>query len=253
MHGFDASSEQFYFTGWVAALRDRYQLISIDSRGHGMSDKPHESEAYRMELSVSDVTAVLDDLGIPQAHYLGFSIGGRIGWGIAKYAPERVTSLIIGGIGAEDPDPNHPDAWSQEMIGLLRRGQGAVVAAVRERAVREIRVSQKPSVLETILSQRLQLISKCDPEALVASLLCWQKECLRISEILPSLTIPCLVFVSEADYNFKAAKAASELIPHAQFVSFPGLAHIETLARLDLVLPSVLGFLAKVDSRPKVG
>jgi pimeloyl-ACP methyl ester carboxylesterase len=248
LHGFGGSSEQFYFMGWVAALRDHYRLILMDARGHGMSDKPHEPEAYRMEMRVGDVTAVLDDLGIRQAHCLGYSDGGEVGFGIAKYAPERVTSLIIGGADAEDPDPDHPSAWSEQMMGLLRSGLGAVVSGFRERAEQEIQSSQRPSVLEAMLPHRLQLISECDPEALIALLSFRQKECLRLAETLPHLTIPCLLFVGEADASFEGAKAASALIPHARFVSFPGLAHIETGARVDLVLPPILSFLSEVDS-----
>ncbi len=47
---------------------------------------------------MNDVTSVLDHLGIDKAHYLGYSMGGRIGFGIAQHAPERVNSLMIGGM-----------------------------------------------------------------------------------------------------------------------------------------------------------
>ncbi|MGA3021436.1 MAG: alpha/beta hydrolase [Thermoplasmata archaeon] len=247
LHGFGASSEALYFLGWVAALRESYRLIVMDMRGHGQSDKPHEPEAYRMEQLVGDVTAVLDSFGARQAHFLGYSSGGEIGWGMAKYAPERLTSLIVGGAEAEDPDPDHPSKWSEQTIRLLRSGREAFVAAAREAAEREIRVAQRPALLEAILPQRLQLIAKADPEALIAMLLWQQKEVLRIRDILPHLTIPCLLFVGEADGYFEGAKAASRLIPRARFVSLPGMAHFETAARADLVAPPLLRFLTEVD------
>jgi len=46
--------------GYVEALKKNYRLILIDVRGHGLSDKPHDSEKYMMELIVSDVFTVLD-------------------------------------------------------------------------------------------------------------------------------------------------------------------------------------------------
>ena len=49
----------------------------IDCRGHGLSDKPHAQEAYTMEMRVTDVLAVMDDLDIDSAHYWGYSMGGR--------------------------------------------------------------------------------------------------------------------------------------------------------------------------------
>ena len=233
--------------GWIDALRDRYQLIVMDARGHGRSDKPHEPKAYRMELRVGDVTAVLDHLGIRRAHYLGYSDGGEVGFGIAKYASDRFTSLVIGGADAEDPDPDHPSPWYERMEGLLRSGREPTIAAFREMAEREMRTAQKPSVLEALFPERVKLIEQSDPEALIALLSWRQKECLRIPEILPHVKVPCLLFVGEADGSFKGAKEASAMIPGARFVSFPGLGHIETGARPDLVLPLILAFLADVD------
>jgi pimeloyl-ACP methyl ester carboxylesterase len=42
-----------------------------------------------------DVAAVLDDLGLQTANYFGYSMGGWVGFPLAKYAPERARSLIL--------------------------------------------------------------------------------------------------------------------------------------------------------------
>jgi pimeloyl-ACP methyl ester carboxylesterase len=46
---------------------------------------------------VADVVAVLDALDIAKALFWGDSMGGWIGFGIPKYAKERVHALVIGG------------------------------------------------------------------------------------------------------------------------------------------------------------
>ena len=51
-----------------------------------------------MKLKSDDVVAILDDLGIDKAHYIGYSPGGTTGYGVAKHAPERFNSIIIGGM-----------------------------------------------------------------------------------------------------------------------------------------------------------
>ena len=247
LHGFGGSSEQFYFMGWVDTLRDHHLLIAIDARGHGESDRPHEPEAYRMDLRVGDVTAVLDHLRIDRAHCLGYSDGGEVALGAAKFARGRFTSLLVGGADAEDPDPDHPSPWYERMTGVLRAGRAATIAALREMFEREMRTAQKPSVLEAILPQRLKLIERSDPDALIAQLAWRRNERLGLTEVLPHVNIPCLFFVGEADGSFEGAKSASALVPGARFVSFPGLGHIETAARPELVIPPVLDFMRNVD------
>src|SRR5215468_10685895 len=96
-HGFTDSLEIWHELGYVEALKHNYRLIMVDARGHGASDKPHEPTAYAHTLLVADLIAVLDDLTVPTAHFLGYSMGGRIGFALAKYAAERWSSLIIGG------------------------------------------------------------------------------------------------------------------------------------------------------------
>jgi len=96
-HGFFWSIDGWYRLGYVDALKSNYRLILVDMRGHGASDKPHDGRAYTLQQHVSDVTAVLDQLHIPLVHFWGFSMGGWIGFGMAKYAAQRLTSLTIGG------------------------------------------------------------------------------------------------------------------------------------------------------------
>jgi pimeloyl-ACP methyl ester carboxylesterase len=87
---------------------DEFRLIYVDHRGVGRSDKPHEVEAYAMPLRVADAVAVLDELGIERAHFIGNSWGGRLGFGIGEHAPERVLSLVLGGQQPYAIDPNGP-------------------------------------------------------------------------------------------------------------------------------------------------
>ena len=86
-------------------LTDEFRLIYVDHRGLGRSDKPHDMEAYAMPLRVADTVAVLVELGIEHAHFIGTSYGGRLCFGIGEHAPKRVLSLIIGGQQPHAIDP----------------------------------------------------------------------------------------------------------------------------------------------------
>ena len=90
-HGFTSSLQSWYASGYVAALQQDYQLILIDARGHGQSDKPYDPNTYAMQNRVEDILAVLDAPGRDGA-LPGLFDGGRIGFGIANHRPERFIS-----------------------------------------------------------------------------------------------------------------------------------------------------------------
>ena len=94
LHGFNSGLERWYASGYVTSLQHDYQLILLDARGHGASDKPHEWAAYAWPIPVADVLAVLDHLQIPQAHVLGYSMGGEVCFGLAQDALTRVLSSL---------------------------------------------------------------------------------------------------------------------------------------------------------------
>ena len=87
--------------GTIRALAEHYQIIAIDNRGHGRSDKPHDPQQYGMNM-VTDVIRLLDHLKIQTAHIVGYSMGGMIAEVLLAEYPERVRTATIGGFGWED-------------------------------------------------------------------------------------------------------------------------------------------------------
>lgn len=130
-HGYSMSLHDWYDPGYVDTLGAAYRLILIDARGHGASDKPHDPDAYRAARMAGDVVAVLDALGLARAHFFGYSMGGRIGFALAREAPARLHSLVLGGNGANERSPEEPILRAY----LERLRQGPVVLAETIRAV----------------------------------------------------------------------------------------------------------------------
>ena len=112
-HGFNANLETWHEFGYVEALRGDYRLILVDARGHGGSAKPHDAEAYDRKFMALDIVAVLDDLDVGRAHYLGYSMGGQLGFALAKFAPERLHSLMIGGRLHIKETRREPSEWQR--------------------------------------------------------------------------------------------------------------------------------------------
>jgi pimeloyl-ACP methyl ester carboxylesterase len=227
VHGFSDTLEGWREYGYAEELEKEHRLVLIDARGHGASDKPHDPEAAAgLEQRPADVVAVLDDLGIERAHYFGYSLGGWIGLGLAKYAPERIHSLIIGGV--------QPYGQSMELYRQgLTRGIEGWVALVEK-------MLDSPLTLKT----KERLLSN-DFEALSASVADDRPD---ISGILPTLTMPCLLYAGEADPLYPLVERCASEVPNGRFFSLPGLNHIQGAVRSDVVLPHVAEFLAKTEA-----
>ena len=77
--------------GQVALLADRYRILRYDTRGHGKSAPA--PGAYDFAALESDVIGLWDALGIARSHYVGLSLGGSTGIGLAIHYPDRMASL----------------------------------------------------------------------------------------------------------------------------------------------------------------
>lgn len=77
--------KDWHALGYIEQLEKYFQLILIDSRGHGDSDKPYDLKYYQLQLIASDTIAVLDTLKIGKAHCFGYSMGGRNAFALMQY------------------------------------------------------------------------------------------------------------------------------------------------------------------------
>jgi pimeloyl-ACP methyl ester carboxylesterase len=103
INGYRLSSEAWP-SAFIARLSERCCVVSFDNRGTGRSDKPEAG--YEFANMAKDVIGLLDDLGLPSVHLLGFSMGGAIAQEVAIRYADRIGRLILfstfcGGIWAE--------------------------------------------------------------------------------------------------------------------------------------------------------
>ena len=227
MHGTSGSLGDWYENGWVSGLNDDYQLILIDHRGHGYSDKPHDPDSYGLEISVSDVVGVLDVLGIDRTSYLGYSMGGYIGFGLAKYAPERLNALVIGAA--------HPYERS--------------MAATRKPFTRSMAVYLKLSLGGASDSSESDWYRVRKQANDLKALHALTKDRPDNSDIIPTMSMPCFVYVGEDDTMYEDIKHCAEHMPNAEFLSVPGLDHGQMNRESQQVLPQLKNFLVRVDQR----
>jgi pimeloyl-ACP methyl ester carboxylesterase len=99
IHGWLSSAGiNWTLPGTTALLARDHQVIALDVRGHGLSDRPAKEEAYGPEL-VEDVVRLLDHLKVKKAHIVGYSMGGIIAGSFLVKHPRRVLSGALCGMG----------------------------------------------------------------------------------------------------------------------------------------------------------
>lgn len=123
LHGFAATTDSNWVRpGVVASLMAAgREVIGVDARGHGASDKPREPGFYGEPAMAGDVRAVADALGLGSYDLAGYSMGAIVAL-LTAAADRRVRRLVVGGIGA----------GVVELGGLDTRrvGQDALIAAL---------------------------------------------------------------------------------------------------------------------------
>ncbi len=222
---------------YTEALRDAYRLVLLDPRGQGRSDKPHDPAAYRLRERVGDVTAVLDPEGVERAHFWGYSMGGWVGFALGAYAPDRVTSLVLGGTDPfpRDDRPVEEDAW----LRLFRQGMPAFVADWER---------HDPHLPAAVRGRWLAL----DAAALAAA---WEARLTDpgLGDAFPGIRVPTLVYYGTVDYPDRLPEQAAGQMSGASAVALEGLNHPQAFRRGDLILPHVRAFLDRVSQAPVAG
>jgi pimeloyl-ACP methyl ester carboxylesterase len=224
-HGALGSSADLIDCGYIDALKVEHQVILLDSRGHGQSDKPHDPEAYDLGLRASDVLAVMDELGVQKADYFGYSLGGWIGFGLAKRAPERFRSFTF--------VASHPYTEDMQPFRALmpkdREAFSSVLDYVFGRRL-------TPSIRERWLANDLDAMRALTQDRK------------SNADVMASMIMPCLLIVGELDPRLAPVRKCASELSNATFVSFPGCDHAAFAVCGDLVIPHLKAFLSKVHS-----
>ncbi|WP_439135904.1 alpha/beta fold hydrolase [Pseudomaricurvus sp.] len=100
-HGFVADANgNWVMPGIVPGLvAQGHSVLTMDARGHGQSDKPHDPDSYGESKMAKDLKALLDELQISEIDLVGYSMGSVVSLIFASQNP-CVRRLVIGGVGS---------------------------------------------------------------------------------------------------------------------------------------------------------
>jgi len=149
VHGYTGSAEGNWFANGVAdALAKSHRVVAIDCRGHGQSDKPHDSAKYGPQMA-KDVVELMDHLKIDKAHLHGYSMGGGIVTQLLAKAPQRFITASYGGSGVQEVDEKYKTEVPKDAPGpdpQEAEARGKLTAAPNDReALAAVRASWNPA------------------------------------------------------------------------------------------------------------
>ncbi len=209
IHGFASSRAQNWRdTGWYDTLTGAgFAVTAMDVRGHGESDKPHDPAAYR-DLA-GDVLAVMDDADIGVAHVMGYSMGGMIAIHVLLNHPERVASLVIGGVGES----------------YVKRGRDADV--VRRSMIADALLAPDPAKIADPTGRGFRAFVDQPGKDRLALAACMQAP----SSVLPREALakaqrPVLVVCGEKDELTGAPDGLASAFPNGRAVTVPKRDHM---------------------------
>ncbi|HMP03677.1 MAG TPA: alpha/beta hydrolase [Gemmatales bacterium] len=207
-----------------ASLAAGFQLIALDCRGHGQSDKPHNVESYDAEVA-ADVVRLLDHLKIEKAHLVGYSSGSFIVGKFMATHPQRVLSAVFAGqapiLGAaREEDFSEVEQFAR----LVDEGQdlGEYLRAVSP---------QKLTAEQAKVLARIHFAGK-DVKALAAAGRGFKK--LAVTEQELNQCRAPIMFIhggNESAYIKKRVAAAREALGRGEVKEIAGGDHITTLAK----------------------
>lgn len=207
VHGFAAGiAMNWKVTGWFRALTAAgRQVVALDCRGHGESEKPHDPEAYGGERMPADVIRLMDHLALERADLMGYSMGGMISSYLLVHHPARFSSVVLAGIGGG---------------AIGGRSFGA------ERIAEALAASESGPVGDAVGRAFRAFAEQGGNDLLALAAIMRSRRALATPAELARVEKPVLVVVGEKDDLVGDPRPLADAIPGARLVLIPGKDHL---------------------------
>jgi 3-oxoadipate enol-lactonase len=233
IHGLGSSSRDW--EKQVESFVQEYQVITVDLRGHGQSDRPRGP--YSIRMFAEDTVALIRELEVAPLHIVGISMGGMVAFELVVRFPELVRSLTIVNSYPEmrvETLREHLQVWRRFLLLELLGTRGTSMMLGRhlfpfpEQAdLREIFVRRWAENDKRAYRESLRAIINWDVEQHLAKIGC-----------------PVLVVASDKDYMpLEEKQAYTARIPNAKLVVIENARHAVTAERPKQFNEALMKFL----------
>jgi len=232
-HSFLCSGEMW--APQLPALTARYRVVNVDYRGHGGSSRP--PRAFGLYDLVDDVLAVLDELSIERAAWVGLSIGGMVALRAALAAPERVAGLVLLDTSAEAERRRKRAKHRALALGARLLGMRPLLPAVLPLFFGRTTLETRPDLVAAWAAR----FEAMDHVAISRTLTALNRRD-SVLEDLGRIRVPTAVVVGEEDLSLPPAvsRRIAAAIPGAELTVVPGAGHLANLEQPERVTELLL-------------
>jgi pimeloyl-ACP methyl ester carboxylesterase len=140
------------FAAILPLLAESRQVIAVDLQAHGRTadiDRP-----LRFGLMGEDIALLVGQLGLENAHVMGYSLGGGVALRTAIQHPEAVKKLVL------VSTPFSQDGWYPEVVAGMAQLSGAAAESMRETPMYQsyARVAPSPENFPALLDKVGELL-----------------------------------------------------------------------------------------------
>jgi len=225
-HGYSATSAMW--RPQLDALSARYQVVTWDIRGHGLSDSPADDAFYSEALSLGDMAALLDAVGADGAHIGGLSLGGYLSLAFHVVHPERCRSLLLFDTGPGYRKDVARAQWNDMALGRARFFERSGLDRIDTRTDAHGGTHRSADGLARAARGILRQYDS------------------RVMDSLPHIAVPVLVLVGADDAPFVGpSEYMARKIPGAELVVLDDAGHEANLDQPAAFNAAVLDFLAR--------
>ena len=227
LHGSNASLHTW--EPWVAQLKDKYRIISLDQIGHGLTG-PNPTDQYDGAAFVGTLDALMNRLGVTRFALAGNSMGGYVAWEYALAHPGKLTHLVLVDAAGppDDPDKDLPIGFRiARTPGISKIALVITPRSVFERSLRGS-VSNQTMITPAMVDRYWELNRYPGNRAATGARFAQYGNRNRNTGRLGEIKVPTLILWGSEDklIPVNGADWFAAQIPGSVKIVYPGIGHI---------------------------
>ena len=240
LHGFPLDSRMW--EPQIAEFSGQFRVIAPDLRGFGQS---YAVVPFTMESQADDIHELLCQLNALPCVLAGLSMGGYIALAFVHKYASGLRGLVLVDTKSEGDSAEQKEG-RQKMIALVReQGSKAVAEQMLPKMLAEETPRRRPAVAQSLRA----MMEACPPKTIENALAAMRDRPDRTPE-LPSISVPTLIIVGNADAitPVSIAQSMQRQIPQAQLAVIKGAGHMSPMEQPTQVNQALSSFLNQLGS-----